>query len=237
MNNNISALIFAAGLGTRLYPLTADRPKALVEFQGKTLLEHVISKIVAADIHHIVINVHHFADLMVDFIAKHSFDADIEISDERDYLRDTGGGLKFAAPFFSKSEYILMHNVDILSELDLQALIDYHIDQKALATLAVRQRQTSRYFLFDEQMTLCGWQNTKSGEEIIAKPHENRQALAFSGIHIINKEFIDLIPSAEKQSITPIYVDAARQHLIKGFLHNEGKWKDMGKIEDFGETF
>lgn len=233
MNNKISAMVFAAGLGTRLYPLTADKPKALVEYQGKPLIEYVLQKIIDAGIQHIVVNVHHFPDLIINHLKKHPHEAEIEISDERDYLRDTGGGLKFAAPLLADSEQILLHNVDILSDLDIKQLIDYHVHHEALATLAVRQRETSRYFLFDSDMNLCGWRNNKTGEEIRSKAADTYAPYAFSGIHIVRRELIDLIPSAEKQSITPIYVDLARNHKLKGFLHNEGHWKDMGKIEDF----
>ena len=233
MNNKISAMVFAAGLGTRLYPLTADKPKALVEYQGKPLIEYVLQKIIDAGIQHIVVNVHHFPDLIINHLKKHPHEAEIEITDERDYLRDTGGGLKFAAPLFADSEQILLHNVDILSDLDLRQLIAYHEKHEALATLAVRQRETSRYFLFDSDMNLCGWRNNKTGEEIRSKAADTYAPYAFSGIHIVRRELIDLIPSAEKQSITPIYVDLARNHKLKGFLHNEGHWKDMGKIEDF----
>ena len=226
-------MIFAAGLGTRLYPLTADKPKALVEFQGKPLLDHVLRKIIEAGIQHIVVNVHHFPDLIINYLKEHSYEAEIVVSDEREYLRDTGGGLKYAAPLLADSENILLHNVDILSDLDLKQLIAYHENHDALATLAVRQRNSSRYFLFDEELRLCGWRNSKTGEEIISQLASTYQELAFSGIHVVRRELIDLIPSAEKQSITPIYVELARNHKLKGFLHNEGHWKDMGKIEDF----
>lgn len=230
---NISAMIFAAGLGTRLYPLTADKPKALVEYQGMPLLEHVLRKIIAAGIQHIVVNVHHFPDLIIQYLVDHPHDAEIQISDERDYLRDTGGGLKFAAPLLADSENILLHNVDILSDIDLRQLMAYHESNEALATLAVRQRKTSRYFLFDEEMRLCGWRNSKTGEEIISQQSAVYQELAFSGIHVVRRELLDLIPSAEKQSITPIYVELSKTQRLKGFLHNEGSWKDMGKFEDF----
>lgn len=230
---NISAMIFAAGLGTRLYPLTADKPKALVEYQGMPLLEHVLRKIIAAGIQHIVVNVHHFPDLIIQYLIDHPHDAEIQISDERDYLRDTGGGLKFAAPLLADSENILLHNVDILSDIDLGQLMAHHESNEVLATLAVRQRKTSRYFLFDEEMRLCGWRNSKTGEEIISQQSAVYQELAFSGIHVVRRELLDLIPSAEKQSITPIYVELSKTQRLKGFLHNEGSWKDMGKFEDF----
>ena len=230
---NISAMILAAGLGTRLYPLTADKPKALVEYHREPLLEHVLRKIITAGIQHIVVNVHHFPDLIIQYLKEHPHDAEIQISDERDYLRDTGGGLKFAEPLLADSENILLHNVDILSDIDLGQLIAYHENHGALATLAVRRRKTSRYFLFDEEMRLCGWRNSKTGEEIISQQTVTYQELAFSGIHVVHRELIKQIPSAEKQSITPIYIDLAKTNLLKGFLHNEGHWKDMGKFEDF----
>ena len=230
---NISAMIFAAGLGTRLYPLTADKPKALVEYQGMPLLEHVLRKIINTGIRHIVVNVHHFPDLIIQYLKEHPHDAEIQISDERDYLRDTGGGLKFAEPLLADSENILLHNVDILSDIDLEQLIAYHKDHEALATLAVRQRETSRYFLFDEEMRLCGWRNSKTGEEILSREATTYKELAFSGIHVVRRKLINMVPSAEKQSITPIYVELSKTQLLKGFLHNEGHWKDMGKFEDF----
>ena len=230
---NISAMIFAAGLGTRLYPLTADKPKALVEYQGMPLLEHVLRKIINTGIRHIVVNVHHFPDLIIRYLKEHPHDAEIQISDERDCLRDTGGGLKFAEPLLADSENILLHNVDILSDIDLEQLIAYHKDHEALATLAVRQRETSRYFLFDEEMRLCGWRNSKTGEEILSREATTYKELAFSGIHVVRRELINMVPSAEKQSITPIYVELSKTQLLKGFLHNEGHWKDMGKFEDF----
>lgn len=226
-------MVFAAGLGTRLYPLTADRPKALVEYQGKTLLEHVLQKIIDSGIHHIVVNIHHFPDLMIQFIENHNFDADIEISDERDLLRETGGGLKYAARFFKNSTHILLHNVDIISDLSFQNIIDNHLNDNALATLAVRQRETNRYFLFDENQQLCGWKNTKTGEEIHTRDAASVNSLAFSGVHIVKRELLDLIPNAEKQSITPIYLELSKSYAINAFIHNEGQWHDMGKIEDF----
>lgn len=233
MKERVSAMIFAAGLGTRLYPLTADKPKALVEYRGRPLLDYVIEKVMAAGIRHIVVNVHHFPDLIINYIEQRHYDAQIDISDERDLLRDTGGGLKFAEHLFRDSDHILLHNVDILSDLDLRVLMRTHLVSDALATLAVRQRETSRYFLFDDEMNLRGWRNMKTGEEICACPSADLRPYAFSGIHIIKRELIEFIRSTDKQSITPIYVELAQAHSLKGFLHNEGRWKDMGKIEDF----
>lgn len=231
-NGKISAMIFAAGLGTRLYPLTSDRPKALVEIGGTTLLELTIRKLIDADLHHIVINVHHFGEKIIDFIEKHHFDADIAISDEREELLDTGGGLKFAEPLFQNSENILLYNVDILTDLDLHALLDFHRSHEALATLAVRQRQTSRYFLFDTtEGRLCGWRNRQNGEERIASPSNQYKELAFSGIHVVNKKIFDLIPTCEKKSITPIYLDLAPTQKILAYEHSDGEWCDVGKLD------
>ena len=159
------AMIFAAGLGTRLYPLTADRPKALVEVCGKPLLEHVINKLTSNGFDKIVINVHHFADKIISFINDNNFNADIRISDERQELLDTAGGLKFAEPLFQGADNILMYNVDILSDIDLKKLYQYHAEHGALATLAVKRRETSRYFIFDENnMQLVGWKDIGTGE-------------------------------------------------------------------------
>ena len=228
-----TAMIFAAGLGTRLYPLTKDRPKALVELNGVTLLETVIRRITDADIHHIVVNIHHFSDLMKQFIATHPFDAEVLISDETDLLLDTAGGLKFAEPFFQDSDHILLHNVDILSNIDLKKLIDSHLQSGALATLAVRERTTSRYLLFErDTMRLCGWENVKSGEKRVEIPMQHEYPLGFSGIHVVRRDILDHIPAGQKLSMTPLYVDLAAQYPIQGYLHQHDDWMDVGKYED-----
>lgn len=228
----ISAMIFAAGLGTRLFPLTADKPKALVEIKGKTLLERAILKLESAGIEHIVINIHHFGEKIIEFLKQHRFSAQIEISDERNLLLDTAGGLKFAEPLLRNSEHILLYNVDIISDINLENLYNFHLKSGAAATLAVRNRNSSRHLLFDEQMTLCGWRNHKSGEEIWARNVAYTNEFAFSGIHIIRRELLSKIPDNTKLSITPFYLESAKKHLIKGFLHNENFWMDCGKIED-----
>ena len=235
-------MIFAAGLGTRLFPLTATKPKALVEFQGKTLLEHALTKILEADIQHIVINVHHFGEQIIDFINQHHFNAKIEISDEREKLLETAGGLKFAANYFKECDQILLYNVDVISSIDLKKIINYNAEssssisltnqQKAetIAALAVQHRTTTRYFLFEEpELNLCGWKNTKTNEKIICYEAENAIPLAFSGIHVVNKKILDLIPKNEKISFTPLYVELAKNYIIKGYLHDEDTWWDMGR--------
>ncbi|MBO4646011.1 MAG: NTP transferase domain-containing protein [Bacteroidales bacterium] len=227
------AMIFAAGLGTRLYPLTQDRPKALVEIHGKTLLETVIRRITDAGIHEIVVNVHHFSGLVKEFLSTHTFEADILVSDETQFLLDTAGGLKFAEPLLHDADHILLHNVDILSDLDLKKMIDSHIDSHAWATLAVRERETSRYLLFEKAtMRLCGWKNVKSGEIRQILPMKEELALGFSGIHVVKREILDLIPAGQKLSMTPLYLDLAQDHTINGYMHPEGQWMDVGKYED-----
>lgn len=231
---HVTAMIFAAGLGTRLYPLTADRPKALVEIAGKPLLQHAIEKLVSEGFHDIVVNVHHYAEKMKDFLQTHHFDAHISISDESALLLDTAGGLKFAEPFFSDSDHILLYNVDILSDISLQRLCEWHIQSGTLATLAVRERPTSRYFLFDEAtLQLCGWQNVSSGERVLSRPTDHEKLWAFSGIHVVSRTILDFIPPHEKLSMTPLYLQLAREHTLLGYLHQSDSWRDVGKYEDW----
>jgi len=228
-------MIFAAGLGTRLYPLTANKPKALLEYQGKPMLEHAITKILEAGIEHIVINVHHFGEQIIDYIAQHHFNATIDISDEREKLLETAGGLKFAEHFFKDCEQILLYNADVFSSIDLKTFCTSHFSPHIfhlapLASLAVRHRQSSRYFLFEgTELRLCGWENTNTNEKKICFEVENPTPLAFSGIHIVNKKILDLIPKNEKMSFTTLYIELAKKYRIQGYLHDEDIWKDMGK--------
>ena len=231
---HVTGFLFAAGLGTRLYPLTASKPKALVRYQGKTLLDNAIEKLLDAGVTDIIVNIHHFADMMMEAILHHPYANRIRISDERAYLRDTAGGVKFAEPLWDKSDLLLLYNVDILSDIDLKKLIDYHIDQQAEATLAVRNRSTQRYFLFDpDQNQLCGWQNVKTGERIDVRETGNTKPLAFSGIHVMNRKLAQNIPSVEKSSITQFDLSMAANHRILGYEHNEDHWQDVGKFEEF----
>lgn len=232
-NSKVAAMIFAAGLGTRLYPLTKDKPKALVEINGQPLLQTVIERIIAAGITDIVVNVHHFSQLVKDYLASHSFEADIRISDETDFLLDTGGGLKFAEQLLKTADHILLHNVDILSDIDLNRLIINHIENEALATLAVKERPTSRYLIFDKKtMQLCGWENVKTGETLESRCTDNPVKLAFSGIHVVSKAIFPMIPSGKKISMTPLYVEMAKTQNIRGYLHQQDQWMDVGKYED-----
>ena len=230
----ITGFVFAAGLGTRLYPLTADKPKALVKYQGKTLLDNALDKMMACGVTDVIVNVHHFPDMIMEAVRRHPYAGKIRISDERAYLRDTAGGVKFAEPFWQKSDLLLCYNVDILSDIDLSKLIDYHIKHDAEATLAVRNRQTPRYFLFGgDKCALCGWENIQTREKIVAREINNPSRLAFSGIHVMNTEFARVIPSVEKSSVTRFYLEESVRHRILGYVHDGDTWQDVGKFQEF----
>jgi len=230
----MKAMIFAAGLGTRLKPLTDNKPKALVEINGKTLLELAIQKLVNQGFNDIIINVHHFSEMIKEFLlAKNNFNLNIQISDETDQLLDTGGGLKHASWFFDDGKPFLVYNVDIFTSLDLQKLYHQHISSKALATLAVRNRKTSRYFLFDNNLRLHGWENISSGEKkLITDQKENLKRLAFSGIQVLNPEIFKWINQTGKFSIVDVYLNLLSNHLIMGFDHSDTTWLDVGRPEN-----
>ncbi len=229
---NVIGFIFAAGLGTRLYPLTKDRPKALVRYEGVPLLERVVCKMADAGIHKIIVNVHHFPDMIMDFLRQHQFPAEVIVSDERAYLRDTAGGLRFATHLLGDCDHLLVHNVDIVSSISLQDFVAAHLHRHADATLAVKHRHTSRYLVFNKpDLTLCGWRNITTGETRgrVAGPTED---LAFSGIHMIRRSVVDKIPSVEKSSITDFYVKSASSLKIIGYEHDGDSWRDVGKYEE-----
>ena len=227
----MEAMIFAAGLGTRLQPLTNHIPKALVEVNGTTLLELCIRNIINHGFDRVIINVHHFGEQIIDFVAKHSFDAEIVISDERQLLLDTGGGLKKASQLLVQESPLLIHNVDVLSAIDLSDLYHRHCQSRALATVAVAERETSRYLLFDTEDNLAGWTNRKTGETIWAKPQQkdNVVPLAFSVIHVLSRQLTDRIPPAAPYPIIPQYIAMARHSNIKAYKHNAEEWMDVGK--------
>ena len=223
-------MLFAAGLGTRLYPLTAERPKALLLYNGKPLLAHVIEKVLRAGIRHIVINIHHFADQIEEWVTQQHYEAHIEFSDERTRLLDTAGGLKWAEPLLADSSRILLYNTDVISTIDLSKLLNAHEQNGALATLAVRARTTARYFIFEkETMQLCGWCNRAEDNYRWARACTNPVELAFSGIHVISSEIFNKIATPEKQSLTSIYLKLAAQEHLNGYLDNSDFWQDMGK--------
>ena len=191
----MKAMILAAGLGTRLRPLTNDRPKALVEVGGRTLLEITLARLRSFGVREVIVNVHHFADMIVDYLAaNHQFGMRIAISRE-EILLDTGGGLKKAAYFFLEDsggrdsgngdEPFILHNVDVVSTIDLQRMIQFHREHRALVTLAVQDRQSSRRLLFDAQGRLCGRRDERKHTTELARPSQDLQALAFAGIHCV----------------------------------------------------
>lgn len=230
----LKALLFAAGLGTRLKEHTQNRPKALVVLAGKPLLQHAIEHLKQSGISDITINVFHFAEQVISFLEENnSFGINIHISDERDQLLDTGGGLKKAGIFLAGNEPILIYNVDVISNLDLNVLLKYHQEQKALVTLVVRSRETSRYLMFDKDFQLSGWKNFSSGETLISREESfpDAQPLAFSGIHIIQPKLLELITEEGKFPIMDLYLRLAKTHLIKAFVDQSDLWMDLGKPE------
>ncbi len=233
----MKAMIFAAGLGTRLYPLTAERPKALVEIGGKPMLQWVIEKIAIAGISEIVVNVHHFPHLIRDFLRRnHSFGLTIHVSDESDELLDTGGGLMHAAEFLRGGEPVLVHNVDVFSNLDIQELVDFHLTRGGVATLAVRERETQRYLLFDREMRLTGWMNKKSGELRRSLPAVEEIPLAFSGIHVADPRIFDLIARRGKFSLIEAYLELTATQPVYGFHDHSSLWMDVGKPEQLRQA-
>jgi mannose-1-phosphate guanylyltransferase len=229
------AMILAAGLGTRLRPLTDDRPKALVEVAGQTLVEITLTRLSSYGIRDVIINVHHFADRIVDYLKAHkNFGMRIEISWE-DVLLDTGGGLKKAGWFFledaAADEPFILHNVDVLSTIDLRRMVEAHVEEKALATLAVRQRDSSRVLLFDENLRLCGRRAGRDLEPEIVCPSANLRPLAFCGVHVISLRFLRMMQDGVFSIIDSYLQLASRGENILGFPADEYYWRDVGKFE------
>jgi len=234
----MKAMLFAAGLGTRLKQETREKPKSLVEIGGKTLLQHSIEKLDKEGISEIVVNVHHFSGLMKSFLSDHDFGVKVTVSDETDELLETGGGLKKAAPLLESDEPVVLYNVDILSNLNLKDVLEYHNKNNALATLVVRDRQTQRYFKFNSQNRLAGWVNKKTGETKVSIPCDfgDATSMAFSGIHVINPEILKLLPNEKRFSITDWYLNLAQNHFIQGYFDTSSLWMDVGKPEQLAEA-
>jgi len=233
-------MIFAAGLGTRLKPITDNLPKALVPIAGKPLLEHVILKLKASGFDELLINVHHFPDQIIDFInSNNAFGIRIEISDERELLLETGGGIRKAAAFFDDNKPFLVHNVDILSNVNLSELYNQHLRSNSLATLVVSRRDTFRYLLFDDDLRLRAWINEKTGE---TKPAdfqypERFNKYAFSGIQVLSPQVFQLMSSyPDKFPIMDFYLNNCKQTNILGFVPNNYKMIDVGKIDVLDEA-
>lgn len=229
----MKAMILAAGLGTRLRPLTDDTPKALLKAGPYTLLEFAIKKLKYYGFNEIVINVHHLADQVIEYIsANQGYGCKISISDERNELLDTGGGIKKAAPFFNDGHPFLVYNADIVSDIDLSRLYNFHIESGNLVTVVVRRRETTRYLLFDEGMQLTEWQNkTKGIRKVIKLTEKPPQPFAFSGIHVLSPAIFPLLPQLERFSIIDAYLEIGKNHRIGGYVDEGPLFADAGKPE------
>jgi NDP-sugar pyrophosphorylase family protein len=233
----MKAMILAAGLGTRLRPLTDDRPKALVTVAGHTLLEITLARLRTFGVREVIVNVHHCAEMVVEYLRAHdNFGMRIEVSREETLL-DTGGGLKKAGWFFleeaaSAQEPFILHNVDVISTIDLGRMVQFHAEQKALATLAVQERETSRVLLFDEQEQLCGRRIGRDGETEWARPADDALRLAFSGVHVLSPRIFAEFQEDGAFSIIDAYLRLASEgKKIAGFRTDEAYWKDLGRPE------
>ncbi|RZS72111.1 nucleotidyltransferase-like protein [Pseudobacter ginsenosidimutans] len=231
-------MIFAAGLGTRFKPWTDLHPKALAVINGKSLLQRNIEYLQHYGISNVVVNVHHFADQIIQAVNENKgWGSDISISDETDAVLETGGGLKKAAHFFSKTEGpVVIINVDILTDLDLGAMLSDHQTAQPLATLAVSDRTTSRYFLFDEYDTLAGWRNVTTGEEKISRAASTYVQKAFSGIHVIDPAMLPMIRQEGKFSMVDLYLQLAKTQPIRAFDHSGSRFIDVGKPDSVAKA-
>lgn len=243
-------MIFAAGLGTRLKPITDHMPKAMVSVGGESLIKHVIEKLKSAGTERIVVNVHHFATQITDYLKENNnFNTDIRISDESDKLLDTGGGIKKAQDLFDKEYPILIHNVDILSNVDLKrfyeaGISNSNIDMESTtvdAVLLVSERKTKRYLLFDNSMRLVGWTNIETGEVRSPYPNLNPKdckMYAFAGIHTISPRLFEMMDEdfPDKFGIIDFYLKACKSHIIKGYVKEDLKLLDVGKLDTLKEA-
>jgi NDP-sugar pyrophosphorylase family protein len=234
----MKAMVLAAGLGTRLRPLTDNRPKALVEVAGHTLLEIALTRLKSFGVSEAIVNVHHFADMVIDYLkANDNFAMRIAISREESLL-DTGGGLKKAAWFFLENsgndqEPFFLHNVDVLSTIDLALMLQSHKKQQSLVTVAVQKRESSRQLLFDEQGQLCGRIAGRNREAEIVGPEEPFEPLAFSGIHVISPRLLSLMTEHGVFSIIDTYLRLSGQReKITAFRADRYYWRDLGKPEN-----
>jgi NDP-sugar pyrophosphorylase family protein len=236
----MKAMILAAGLGTRLRPLTDNKPKALVELAGRTLLELTLERLRLFGVSDVIVNVHHFADVVVEYLhANANFGMRIEVSRE-DVLLDTGGGLKKAAWFFLEGhncEPFLLHNVDVVSTIDLKEMMGAHKKGAALATLAVQERKSTRQLLFDQERLLCGRRGGRDAADEIVRPAKNLQPLAFAGVHVISPRLLQMMTEDGVFSIINTYLSlASGGEKIQGFRADQYYWRDLGKPENLKQA-
>ena len=228
-------MILAAGLGTRLRPLTDQIPKPLVRFQGKPLLEIIIDRLLFFGIEKIIVNIHHRADQVVEFLrSRDYFDGKVVVSDETDRLMDTGGGVLKARDLLDNNEPFVLYNVDVYTNLDINKLVASHKESNALITIAVKKRVPSRSLLFDEKNCLSGWQNNKTGEKKIIRDFKGGLTdYGNSCVYVINPDFFRLISVREPVPLTDLYLELARTCPIKGYVHNQDYWYNLGLYDTF----
>lgn len=231
MKNDFTAMILAAGLGTRLGTLTHDKPKALVTLNGKPLLQHCIENLINNGFRQIVINVHHFGEQIIGFVENNKFDADIQISDERDLLMDTGGGIVKATPLFKDSKAVLVHNVDIVSNVDFKTLGQEFLDSENDAWLLTQDRETNRKLLFDTENQLIGWKNKADGNfKWVYDSFDQYQEMAFSGLHFFRSDLFAEF-ECKPQSVIDLYLNLAKHNRIISKPIQPDYWFDLGKPE------
>lgn len=230
----MKAMILAAGLGTRLQPYTLTKPKALVPVHGIPMLEIIIKRLKKFGFSEIIINIHHFSDQIREFLSIHrNFDIHIELSDESAQLLETGGGLVKAKKFFSDGKPFLVHNVDVLTDINLTDLYAHHIKYDTLATLAVKNRPTSRPLLINQEQQLCGWFNNQTGQKLITRSSgEDLTSIAFSCVYVMNPEIFKLITETGKFSIMAPFLRLASNHVIMTWNHSQNIWFDLGRTEN-----
>lgn len=228
------AMILAAGLGTRLKPLTDHKPKALLEWEGKTLLEHTLMKLKSNGFTSIIINVHHYAEMIMEFVKQKEFSGiEIAFSHEKEELLDTGGGIANASWFFGDDPF-LVYNVDILSTIDLRAMYSAHVLSGSIATMAVKERVTSRSLLMSKEGMLKGWRDNRSGETILAGTSDKGLVpIAFSAIHIMDPKVFALFPKEKCFPVMPFYLELAKTHPVNLYRHDRDSWADLGKLESY----
>jgi len=234
----MKAIILAAGLGSRLKKITNNKPKALVEVNGKTMLELTIQNLKQQGVTEFLINIHHFGESIIDFLTTHNnFGVSITISDERKKLLDTGGAILKAHSFIKGKEPVLVHNVDIISDIKITNLLNYHVKTGSIATLCVRKRDSGRGLIFNENMHLVGWTNIEKSEfKWVSNIYNNYNLFAFSGIYMISPQFTEEIQQKGKFSIIDTWLKIAKSKYISGYIDSSDIWHDLGTIEKINQA-